>query len=240
MKRPLALRDGSYRPTAVTASAGGRPQAPDTPAQYDARYGYQAIDARRYERRRYGSFVRRMSLRLVVRAILRGLERVPRGGLVLDAPCGTGILTDALRARGLRVVAADISPAMLDVAHERGGTVGWVRADVEQPPFRAGTFDGAVCNRFLMHLPSDTRVDVLRTLAAASRGPLVVTVCHPYTLKSATRALRRLGGRSTKRSPRITRAELDAEVARAGLRVTQLIAVVPLLSEIWVAVLERL
>jgi SAM-dependent methyltransferase len=178
-----------------------------------------------------------MSLRFVVRAILRGLERVPRGGLVLDAPCGTGILSEPLRAHGLRVVSADISPAMLDVATERAG-LARVLADVERPPFRAGIFDAVVCNRFLMHLPSATRVEVLRTLAATSRGPLVVTVCHPYTLKSASRALRRLGG-SSKRSARITRAELDAEAAAAGLRVTRLITVVPLLSEIWVAVLAR-
>ncbi len=203
---------------------------------YDARFGYRDIDARRYERRRYGNPMRRMALRFLVRAILRGLERVPRGGLVLDAPCGTGILGEPLGARGFRVVAADISPAMLDVAHGRTSDVACVRADLEQPPFRAGTFDAAVCNRFLMHLPRATRVAVLRTLAATCRGPLVVTVCHPYTLKSATRALRRLGG-SSKRSPRLTRAELDAEAAAAGLRVTRVITVVPFFSEIWVVVL---
>jgi SAM-dependent methyltransferase len=158
---------------------------------------------------------------------------------VLDAPCGTGILSEPLRARGLRVVEADISPAMLDVAHGRGANLPCVRADLERPPFRAGIFDGAVCNRFLIHLPSATRVAVLRALAVATRGPLVVTVCHPYTLKSAGRALRRLLGGRAKRSPRMTRAELDAEAAAAGLRVVHLIPVMPLLSEIWVAVLER-
>ena len=214
------------------------PEAPE-PESYDARFGYRAIDARRYERRRYGSVVRRTNLRLVVRAILRGLDGVPPGGLVLDAPCGTGILSEPLRSRGLRVVAAAISPAMLEVAHGRGVDLGWVRADLERPPFRARAFDAAVCNRFLMHLPSATRVAVLRALAAASRGPLVVTVCHPYTVKSAGRALRRLVGGHAKRSPRITRAELDAEAAAAGLRVRRVIAVMPLLSEIWVAVLER-
>jgi SAM-dependent methyltransferase len=207
------------------------------PESYDARFGYRNIDARRYERRRYGGLVRRTNLRLVVRAILRGLDGVLPGGLVLDAPCGTGILSEPLRARGLRVVAADISPAMLDVAHGRGGDLSYVRADLERPPFRAGIFDGAVCNRFLMHLPSATRIAVLRALAAASRGPLVVTVCHPYTIKSAGRALRRLVGARAKRSPRITRAELDAEAAAAGLRVARLIAVMPFFSEIWVAVL---
>jgi len=214
------------------------PEAPE-PESYDARFGYRTIDARRYERRRYGSVVRRTNLRLVVRAILRGLDGVPRGGLVLDAPCGTGILSEPLRSRGLRVVAADISPAMLEVAHGRGTDLGWVRADLERPPFRPRAFDGAVCNRFLMHLPSATRIAVLRALASITRGPLVVTVCHPYTVKTGLRALRRLVGGRAKRSPRLSRAELQAEVDAAGLRLAQVIPVMPLLSEIWVAVLEH-
>jgi hypothetical protein len=58
-------------------------------------------------------------------------------------------------------------------------------------------------------------------------------------VKSAGRALRRLVGGRAKRSPRITRAELEAEATAAGLRVARVIPVMPLLSEIWVAVLER-
>jgi hypothetical protein len=80
---------------------------------------------------------------------------------------------------------------------------------------------------------------VLRALASVTRGPLVVTVCHPYTVKSGLRALRRLVGGRAKRSPRLSRAELQAEVDAAGLRLTRLIPVIPLLSEIWVVVLER-
>jgi SAM-dependent methyltransferase len=212
---------------------------PPDDASYDARFGYREIDVLRYERRRYGSPVRRFNLRLVVRAIVSGLAGVPAGGLVLDAPCGTGILGESLRARGLEVIAADISPAMLDVAHARAIGRGWVRADLERPPFRPASFDAVVCNRFLMHLPSATRVAVLRAMASICRGPLVVTVCHPYTVKSGLRALRRFVGGRAKRSPRLTRAELDAEVAAAGLHLTRLIPVTPLLSEIWVAVLDH-
>lgn len=213
-------------------------EAPSAPS-YDARYGYRKIDARRYERRRYGSVVRRVNLRRVIRCIVRGLAGVKTGAVVLDAPCGTGILHDALEAQGFRVVGADISTAMLDVARLRGARPGWVKADLEQPPFRPASLDAVVCNRFLMHLPSVTRVAVLRALASITSGPLVVTVCHPYTVKTALRALRRLVGGRAKRSPRLSRAELQAEVEAAGLRLARVIPVTPLLSEIWVAVLER-
>ena len=207
-------------------------------ARYDARLGYQNFDARRYERRRYGGFMRRLNLRLLQRTLGRALAGV-ESGVVLDAPCGTGILAGFLRARGLRVVGADISPAMLAVARERGNVLGHVRADLEAPPWRAGSFAAVVSSRFLMHLPPALRPEILATLAGLTRGPLVATVCHPYTVKTFGRALRRALGLRAKTSPRLTRAELESEVARAGLRLERVLPVLPLLSEVWVVVIRQ-
>ncbi|HYR95256.1 MAG TPA: class I SAM-dependent methyltransferase [Candidatus Binatus sp.] len=212
--------------------------APAT-ADYDARWGYREFDARRYERRRYGGLVRRLNLRLLERALGRALAGVGGRRLVLDVPCGTGILGAFLTGRGLRVVGADISPAMLEVARGRDHALGHVRADLEAPPYRRGTFDAVVCARFLMHLPAASRPGVLRTLAGLTRGPLVATVCHPYTLKSLGRSLRRLLGRAVKRSPRLTRRALAAEVEAAGLRLERVIPVLPFLSEVWVVVIRN-
>ena len=208
--------------------------------RYDARWGYRALDAERYERRRYGSPGRRLNLHLLERALSRALESVPAGGLVLDAPCGTGILWSFLRRKGFRVVGADISPAMLAVARRRAGSLGQVRADLEQPPCRARSVDAVVSSRFMMHLPPDTRPRVLRALADLARGPVIATICHPYTWKSFQRAVRRMLGANVKRSPRLTRRELAAEAASAGLRVERVIPVLPLLSEVWVVVLSTL
>jgi SAM-dependent methyltransferase len=213
-------------------------EAPSERASYDARWGYRRFDARRYEQRRYGGFVRRLNHRLLERALAKGLARVPRGGVVLDAPCGTGILADFLRGRGLRVLGADISPAMLEVARERGPVIGHVRADLELPPLRPGSVDAVVSTRFFMHLPAELRPRVFAALARLARGPLVATVCHPYTVKSAGRALRRALGRPAKRSPRLTRMELEREVAAAGLRLERVIPVLPILSEVWVIVVR--
>jgi len=207
---------------------------------YDARWGYRKLDAERYERRRYGSLGRRLNLRLLERALTRALARVPADGLVLDAPCGTGILSTFLRRKGYRVIGADISPAMLAVAHRRADALGHVRADLEQPPCRPRSVDAVLTSRFLMHLPSDTRVRVLRVLGELARGPVVATVCHPYTYKSFQRALRRALGGSAKRSPRLTRRELEDEAARAGMRIERVIPVLPILSEVWVVVLSTL
>ncbi len=89
-----------------------------------------------------------------------------------------------------------------------------------------------------MHLPAEIRPRVMRALASLARGPFVATVCHPYTVKSFGRAVRRALGRPAKRSPRITRRELEAEVAAAGLRLDRVISVMPILSEVWVIVVH--
>lgn len=208
-------------------------------ADYAARWGYRTLDARRYEQRRYGGWLRGLNRRMLERALGRALADLRPGALVLDVPCGTGILAGFLAARGVRVVGTDISPAMLALAREGGVALGHVRADLELPPYRPGGFDAVVCNRFLMHVPAAARPRVLATLAGLTRGPLVATVCHPYTFKSFTRSVRRRLGAPAKRSPRLSRRALAAEVAAAGLRLERVIPVMPILSEVWVVILRR-
>jgi SAM-dependent methyltransferase len=207
-------------------------------ADYDARWGYREFDAERYERRRYGSFTRRLNLRMLERALARAFADVPANGLVLDAPCGTGIMAGFLNRSGFRVLGADISRAMLEVAHKRTRAVGHVRADIERPPFRDGAIDAVLSSRFMMHLPPDARPRVMRTMAGVTSGPLIATFCHPYTVKSFLRAVRRAFGGSAKRSPRVTRRQLADEAAAAGLRLERIVPVMPLLSEVWVVVLR--
>lgn len=212
--------------------------APSESSSYDARWGYRAFDARRYEARRYGGVMRRVNHRLLERALAKGLAGVAAGGTVLDAPCGTGVLAGFLRRRGFRVVGADISPAMLAVARERGPVVGHVRGDLERPPLRAASVDAVVSTRFFMHLPPELRPRVMAAMARLARGPLVATVCHPYTVKTLGRVIRRALGRRAKRSPRLTRRELEREVTAAGLRLERVIPVLPILSEVWVIVVR--
>jgi ubiquinone/menaquinone biosynthesis C-methylase UbiE len=202
---------------------------------YDARWGYRTIDVRRYEARRYGTRTRQLNFRLLTWRLRQALARVPAGGTVLDVPCGTGVLTSMLASLGLAVTSLDISAPMLAVAAERGAG-GRVRADVERLPFASRTFDAVVCNRFLMHLPSTLRPAVLRELCRVSRGPLVVTVCHPYTLKSFGRAIRRSLGLKAKRHERIGMKDIRREAEAAGLRLERVSSVTPLMSQVWVAV----
>ena len=218
---------------------------PQEPARDTVRFpesltGYRHFDAARYERRRYGSVARRMNHWFLERALARALRPVAPGGLVLDTPSGTGILHSFLAARGYRVVASDLSPAMIAQAQRKAEALGGVLADIRSLPFKPDTFDAVVCSRFIMHLPRGARGEILRTLSRLSRGPVIATVCHPYTFKTASRAARRFLGGNPKQSPRITRAGLEEELAEVGLALRSVAVVLPIFSEVWVASIGRL
>ena len=146
------------------------------------------------------------------------LSRLPadlRGARVLDAGCGTGAMTEALALRGATVVAADISPKLVDIAEGR-----LPAALRPQVSFHAGDMTDAGLGRFDAVLAMDSLIyygaeDIGRTLHAfggrtvqvvftvAPRTPLLMVMWHagklfprsdrspvmiPHDVKDLTRA----------------------------------------------------
>jgi predicted TPR repeat methyltransferase len=104
------------------------------------------------------------------------LSHHPQAGSALDVGCGTGLVGQALRARGFtgRLVGLDISPASLAVARE-GGTYDAVEeADLQQPlPVEDDAHDAVVCVGVMTYLPDVEAI--WRELARVTRpGGLVV------------------------------------------------------------------
>jgi SAM-dependent methyltransferase len=87
---------------------------------------------------------------------IRSIGELPDGAAVLDVPCGGGVALRGARP-GIRYVAADISPAMLDrtrrQAARRGLAVELAEADVGALPFAGGGFDLCVSFNGLHCLP---------------------------------------------------------------------------------------
>jgi len=83
----------------------------------------------------------------------------PVEGPVLEIACGTGILTQQLRAHlpsSLRLVATDLNEPMLDYARTKlGGTkyIDWQQADAAALPFPSASFAAVVCQFGLMFVP---------------------------------------------------------------------------------------
>ena len=93
-------------------------------------------------------------------------RRVPHrlAGDVLEIACGTGLVTRRLRERidpARRLVASDISQAMLDYARTKlidCPGIEWRAADAARLPFQAGEFSAVVCAFGVMFVPDKRAV----------------------------------------------------------------------------------
>jgi magnesium-protoporphyrin O-methyltransferase len=118
------------------------------------------------------------------------LSRLPEdlaGCRVLDAGCGTGAMTEELAKRGAMVMAADISPKLVKIAHDRlpvtlRQQVSFHAGDMTDPAL--GRFDHVLAMDSLIYYGAD---DIARTLHALGQrsGAVVFTVAPRTTLLMA-------------------------------------------------------
>jgi ubiquinone/menaquinone biosynthesis C-methylase UbiE len=161
--------------------------------------------------------------RLLYRAI-DSVGELPEGSAVLDIPTGGGVALRGLRpGQGIRYVAADISPQMLErarrVAHERGveDQVELSSADVERLPFDDGEFD--LCISFAgLHCFPDPRAavhEIARVVRPGGRftGSVFLTGTGVRYMPAV------VGGRiAGVMGPSGTRTDLDDWLHDAGFR----------------------
>ena len=93
--------------------------------------------------------------------LVRRLPAEP-GHAVLELACGTGIVTQRLRqhlGQSVRLVATDISEAMLDYARAKvAGDIEWRTADAAALPFAEREFGDVVCAFGVMFVPDKERL----------------------------------------------------------------------------------
>ncbi len=87
--------------------------------------------------------------------VARVLGLIPPGGVVLDAPCGTGKYFAMLAAAGHRVAGADQSAGMLARARARGIAFSLERTSLQDLSY-AGRFDAVLTIEALQHIPPKT------------------------------------------------------------------------------------
>lgn len=186
---------------------------------------YQEVAvARAYDKERFQSFVGRSFDRLEKRAIRKMVEKACRTfsqPKVLDAPCGTGRITELLLEMGLPVTGGDISPAMIEVAQEKcarfGDRLGFRTLDLEGSNLPAGSFDLVTCIRLFHHLNTNAREKILRELGRLTRRFVIVTASISTPYYRCRRGLKRLLGQGVSATSS-TWSEIAREAAAAGLR----------------------
>jgi demethylmenaquinone methyltransferase/2-methoxy-6-polyprenyl-1,4-benzoquinol methylase len=125
------------------------------------------------------------------------------GQRILDAACGTGLVTLALARRGCAVVGLDQNEAMLEAAQSRlahagglGGRVTFVVGQAEQLPFDDGEFDALSFTYLLRYV--DDRSATMRELARVVKpGGRLGMVEFGVPRLAPTRALWRLHTRAS-------------------------------------------
>jgi SAM-dependent methyltransferase len=111
------------------------------------------------------------------------------GRRILDAGCGSGPLSAALRDRGAILTGFDASAGMLELARQRLGPDADLRvADLASPlPFPDGAFDDVIACLVLHYLEDWTAplAELRRVLKPGGR--LIVAVDHPFAIALSER-----------------------------------------------------
>jgi SAM-dependent methyltransferase len=96
-----------------------------------------------------------------LRAFLgRIMERIPRGGRVLDLGCGAGLVSAEL-VRRTRVIALDRSAVQLSLARANAPEAVLVRGDIAEVAFRPHSFDAVVAFWSIIHVHRNRHRSVL-------------------------------------------------------------------------------
>ena len=115
------------------------------------------------------------------RPAMIGLAGDVTGRRILDAGCGSGLLSAALSAKGALMTGFDSSPAMLELARRRLGAAADLHlADLSKPlPFADDSFDDVVSSLVLHYLEdwSGPLAELRRVLKPGGR--LILSVNHP-------------------------------------------------------------
>jgi ubiquinone/menaquinone biosynthesis C-methylase UbiE len=129
-----------------------------------------------YERERAGGYHA-----LIDQIEVDAVREFARGGRVLEAGCGTGLVLDRLARVAREAHGFDLSPGMVAKARARGLSVSL--GSVTQIPFRADSFDLVCSFKVLAHVPDIERA--LRELARVTRpgGTLVLEFYNPWSLR---------------------------------------------------------
>ena len=110
------------------------------------------------------------------------LSRLPddlTGARILDAGCGTGLMTEELALRGAQVVAIDISPSLIDIAQRRIPAQLHRQIDFRSGDMLAadlGAFDHVMAMDSLIYYTAADIGAALATLAPRVSGKVVFTV----------------------------------------------------------------
>lgn len=179
----------------------------------------------------------------------RGIDKVlrrrvwARNDRVLDIPCGTGILATVLAKFPFRVVAGDISMAMISLA--RGAYAedrfsGFVQADITETPLRVRAFTCVITLGLMHRVPDKIKRVILREIASLSKDVMIISYSVDGRLQHVKRWLLQRLFRGYEPAPCASRLQDIVDDCRTqGLLVKEWFRTIPFFSAEVVLVLEK-
>ena len=105
------------------------------------------------------------------------VDHLPKGGMVIDAGCGSGVPVAQFLARSFQVTGVDFAEEQIRLAKEKVPNAEFICADITDLPFRDGIFD-AVCSYYaIIHVPREEHPKLLLELHRILRPGGLVLLC---------------------------------------------------------------
>ena len=172
-------------------------------------------------------------------AIMEKLPKDLRGARILDAGCGTGVLSRMLDERGAEVVGVDISEKLIEVAKNRSSlnkNIEYFAGDMKEQSF--GNFDYIIAMDSLIHYSTEDVISSIADFSSRANNSVLFTII-PSTF--ALRTKLRLGKYFPKseRSPEVVPIgwgqlhQLETHETKASLSKIKRIKSLFYVSEAW-------
>jgi 2-polyprenyl-3-methyl-5-hydroxy-6-metoxy-1,4-benzoquinol methylase len=195
---------------------------PNPPVDWDPTKHYQNTSvATEYDRVRFSSLAGRVFVASERKIITQCFDDIPHDTVILDLPCGTGRLAEALLETGFRVHGADISAEMLGVAADRlvafEDRFTYEVIDAFKVSNGPARFDCTLCARVLMHFPLDTQIQFMKGVSALTKNRVVInhSLSSPY--QRFRRFIKRLLGHQPSARFPISDVEIKRLLSESGL-----------------------
>ena len=110
-------------------------------------------------------------------AIMEKLPKDLRGARILDAGCGTGVLSRMLDERGAEVVGVDISEKLIEVAKNRSSlnkNIEYFAGDMKEQSF--GNFDYIIAMDSLIHYSTEDVISSIADFSSRANNSVLFTV----------------------------------------------------------------
>ena len=194
---------------------------------------FQAQEVAEYEKKRYRNWDQRLVDRREKKILQTYLSKIESHcPLLLDLPCGYGRFISLSLTWGYKVVAADLSPAMVARALQRGRVEGVTEGVVLDAllglPFKDESFGLILAMRFFHHLhQEEERKMVLHEFWRVAQKDMLLSFYQENFFHRAQRRLRRWIKRSPTQIKMISWGKFHREVSEMGWAVVEKKALFP-------------